>query len=109
MFKIGCNTLSFAVVIFVFVYLCVLFVRIFVDNLREKRERQERQRRAHFNALRIQVISERMEYISKQESIAQFRQAITKATVTNCPNCGAPYTGKAVCEYCGTMLPKGGD
>ena len=29
-----------------------------------------------------------------------------RVTATNCPNCGAPYTGKDACEYCGTMLQK---
>ena len=23
---------------------------------------------------------------------------------TSCPNCGAPYTGKETCEYCGTAF-----
>ena len=25
--------------------------------------------------------------------------------MTNCPNCGAPIRG-AVCEYCGTIIPR---
>ena len=29
-----------------------------------------------------------------------------KVSVTNCPNCGAPYTGEEVCEYCGTIFRK---
>jgi hypothetical protein len=31
-----------------------------------------------------------------------------RIAVTNCPNCGAPYTGKNTCEYCGTMFPTAG-
>lgn len=27
-----------------------------------------------------------------------------RPTITNCPNCGAPYEGKDRCEYCGTYL-----
>lgn len=29
-----------------------------------------------------------------------------RVTIANCPNCGAPYTGKDVCEYCGTKYTK---
>lgn len=35
--------------------------------------------------------------------IDSYKRGRTRLSITNCPNCGAPITGRQ-CEYCGTMF-----
>ena len=35
----------------------------------------------------------------------RFQRRLKMNTMTNCPNCGAPFTGYK-CEYCGTIAPE---
>lgn len=35
--------------------------------------------------------------------IDSYKRGGTRLSITNCPNCGAPITGRQ-CEYCGTMF-----
>ena len=83
-------------------------------DLREHKEEVERQRR---ESLMIEAQTNRtsefhhMLYIAaKMDEMTQHVKNLntdtTHVTVTNCPNCGAPYTGKNVCEYCGTVFPR---